>query len=226
MRLGCVRNKYPEPFGGPTLHPREERTRGSLGPFASLGGAPPQNQLRKGPSCPVAPIFPFVWEVLTNQDTGCPFLLPCPMGICGVAWFWVLETQNKRGIENMGQLEWWIKTLKTWAERRTRFCFSLELRFRQAMIKAGKVNDAVRWLMDMARARGSAWLWGAERGAALKPLLGPPARCPFSPFLWVGWESPAKIDYRKKGTLIRTSLLEDLVLACTGIDPCTVACFM
>ena len=37
--------------------------------------------------------------------------------------------------------------------------------------------------------------------------LGPPARCPLSPFL--GWEiSPTTIDYRKKGTRILTSLLE------------------
>ena len=41
--------------------------------------------------------------------------------------------------------------------------------------------------------------------------LGPPARGPCSPnfFAWEG--SPTKIDYRKKGTLILTSLLEDLV---------------
>ena len=41
--------------------------------------------------------------------------------------------------------------------------------------------------------------------------LGPPARCPWSHFFF-GWEgSPTKIDYREKGTLIPTSLLEDLV---------------
>ena len=41
--------------------------------------------------------------------------------------------------------------------------------------------------------------------------LGPPARCPLTNF--VGWEgSPTQIDYRKKGTLILTSLLEDLGL--------------
>ena len=39
-------------------------------------------------------------------------------------------------------------------------------------------------------------------------LLGPPV-VPFYPFLGEG--SPTKIDYRKKGTLILTSLLEDLV---------------
>ena len=39
-------------------------------------------------------------------------------------------------------------------------------------------------------------------------ILGPPV-VPFYPFLGEG--SPAKIDYRKKGTLILTSLLEDLV---------------
>ena len=41
-------------------------------------------------------------------------------------------------------------------------------------------------------------------------FLGPPARCTFSPFF--GWEgSPTKIDYKKKvGSLILTSLLEDL----------------
>ena len=37
---------------------------------------------------------------------------------------------------------------------------------------------------------------------------GPPV-VPFYPFLAEG--SPTKIDYRKKGTLIPTSLLEDLV---------------
>ena len=31
---------------------------------------------------------------------------------------------------------------------------------------------------------------------------------PFCPFVWGGF--PTKIDYRKKGTLILTSLLEDL----------------
>ena len=39
--------------------------------------------------------------------------------------------------------------------------------------------------------------------------LGPPARCPFSP-PFLGEGSPTKIDYRKRGTLILTSLLEDL----------------
>ena len=39
--------------------------------------------------------------------------------------------------------------------------------------------------------------------------LGPPV-VPFCPF-W-GESSPAKIDYSKKGTLILTSLLEDLVM--------------
>ena len=38
--------------------------------------------------------------------------------------------------------------------------------------------------------------------------LGPPV-VPFTPFLGEG--SPTKIDYRKKGTLILNSLLEDLV---------------
>ena len=40
-------------------------------------------------------------------------------------------------------------------------------------------------------------------------FLGPPV-VPFYPFLREG--SPTKIDYRKMGTLILTSLLEDLVL--------------
>ena len=40
--------------------------------------------------------------------------------------------------------------------------------------------------------------------------LGPP-KVPFYRFFF-GWEgSPTKIDYRKKGTLLLTSLLEDLV---------------
>ena len=38
--------------------------------------------------------------------------------------------------------------------------------------------------------------------------LGLPARCPFTLFLGEG--SPTKIEYRKRGTLILTSLLEDL----------------
>ena len=39
--------------------------------------------------------------------------------------------------------------------------------------------------------------------------LGPPV-VPFYPFL--GKDSPTKIDYRKKGALIPTSLLEDLAI--------------
>ena len=35
-------------------------------------------------------------------------------------------------------------------------------------------------------------------------LLGPPARCPFSPTFF-GEGSPTKIDHRKKGALILTS---------------------
>ena len=42
--------------------------------------------------------------------------------------------------------------------------------------------------------------------------LGFPARCPFSPVSFLGEGSPIKIDDRKKGTLILTSLPEDLVL--------------
>ena len=44
--------------------------------------------------------------------------------------------------------------------------------------------------------------------------LGPPV-VPFYPF-W-GEGSPTKIDYSKKGTLIRTSLLEDLVVLFPGL---------
>ena len=42
------------------------------------------------------------------------------------------------------------------------------------------------------------------------PVVGPPVVPFFSPFLGEG--SHTKIDYRKKGTLVLTSLLEDLVL--------------
>ena len=42
--------------------------------------------------------------------------------------------------------------------------------------------------------------------------LGPPA-VPFFLFFW-GSGSFAKVDYRKKGPLILTSLLEDLVMIC------------
>ena len=48
------------------------------------------------------------------------------------------------------------------------------------------------------------FLWGGEG------ILGPPV-VPFYPFL--GGGSPTQIDYRKKGTFIVTSLLEDLELA-------------
>ena len=45
---------------------------------------------------------------------------------------------------------------------------------------------------------------------ALLNYIGPPV-VPFYRFFF-GWEgSPTKVDYRKKGTLIKTSLLEDLV---------------
>ena len=47
-----------------------------------------------------------------------------------------------------------------------------------------------------------------SRRSCMVPQLGPPARCPFSPAFF-GEGSPTKIDYRKKGTLILTSLLED-----------------
>ena len=50
--------------------------------------------------------------------------------------------------------------------------------------------------------------------------LAPPARCPFT-VSFFGWEgNPTKIDYRKKGTLILASLLEDLqeyVLFCLAL---------
>ena len=48
--------------------------------------------------------------------------------------------------------------------------------------------------------------WSCEHGVG---CLGPPV-VPFYPCL--GGRSPTKIDYRKKGTLISTSLLEDLVV--------------
>ena len=43
-----------------------------------------------------------------------------------------------------------------------------------------------------------------------EPQLGPTARCPFLT-LFLGRVPHTKIDYRKKGTLILTSPLEDLV---------------
>ena len=46
-------------------------------------------------------------------------------------------------------------------------------------------------------------------GRDTNSCLGPPV-VPFCPFLGEG--SPTEIDYRKKGALILTSLLEDLVL--------------
>ena len=57
-------------------------------------------------------------------------------------------------------------------------------------------------------------------GLAMEALhkLGPPV-VPFYPFL--GESSPTKIDYRKKGALILTSLLEDL--ANPIIEECSIA---
>ena len=52
-------------------------------------------------------------------------------------------------------------------------------------------------------------LFGEATGVGAQRLwLGPPV-APFYPSFWGG--SPAKLDYRKKGTLILSSLLEDLV---------------
>ena len=44
-------------------------------------------------------------------------------------------------------------------------------------------------------------------GTHMVQQLGPPARCPVNLFLGEG--SPTKMDKRKRGTLILTSLLED-----------------
>ena len=57
------------------------------------------------------------------------------------------------------------------------------------------------------------WREAREIGLATgaSGLLGPPARCPTSHPLFGCEGSPPKIDYRRKGSLIRTSLLEDLV---------------
>ena len=60
------------------------------------------------------------------------------------------------------------------------------------------------------RAHPARVLIGSSGGAVLffGTRLGPPARCPFS--ISLGEGSPTQIDYRKKGTLILTSLLENL----------------
>ena len=48
-----------------------------------------------------------------------------------------------------------------------------------------------------------------------KALKGQKTRSPSALLPFSGWEgSPTKIDYRKKGTLILTSLLEDLMRSC------------
>ena len=53
---------------------------------------------------------------------------------------------------------------------------------------------------------------GYQNGMGHVILLGPPARCQLLPFLfWGRFGSPTKMGYSKKsGTLILTSLLEDL----------------
>ena len=49
-------------------------------------------------------------------------------------------------------------------------------------------------------------------------LLGPPARCPFSPLFWLGG-FPTKVDYRTEvDTLILSCLLEDLALTPEFLD--------
>ena len=68
------------------------------------------------------------------------------------------------------------------------------------------------WFVDSKRLqRGRFWrIPPRSPVATIKTILGPPARCPFlTPFLGEG--SPTRIDHRKKqGSLIQTSLLEDL----------------
>ena len=55
------------------------------------------------------------------------------------------------------------------------------------------------------------------------PYLGPPV-VPFSP-LFGGLGSPTKIDVQKKmGSLIRTSLLEDLVYTTQVVESCLQSC--
>ena len=53
----------------------------------------------------------------------------------------------------------------------------------------------------------------ADTGDTGDHTLGPPARCPFT-VSFLGEDSPTKIVYRKKGSLILASLLEDLVMIC------------
>ena len=52
-------------------------------------------------------------------------------------------------------------------------------------------------------------LFGENEWSLWGDLVGPVPVLPFYPFLGEGF--PTKIDYRKKGTLILTSLLEDRV---------------
>ena len=75
-------------------------------------------------------------------------------------------------------------------------------------------------------------LLGSDFSRGLR-RLGPPARCPFNYQFF--WGSPTKIDYITKGTLILTSLLEDLegnllvsliwsIHGCRWESFCIVAC--
>ena len=79
------------------------------------------------------------------------------------------------------------------------------------------VIEAVPEIMDLKKQAGFAThsrsiSWASVTFGGLDRFsLGPPARCPFSPTFFVG-RAPTKISYRKKGSLILTSPLEDLVV--------------
>ena len=85
---------------------------------------------------------------------------------------------------------------------------SLDLQNRPQGLQPGRVGR-LQDLSLQGTGPESPWL-PKGMGRYGNDKLGPPARCQLLPFLFLGEGSPTKIDYSKQGTLILTSLLEDL----------------
>ena len=84
----------------------------------------------------------------------------------------------------------------------------------------GVIAARVGTTLTVAEASGNLGVWGASDRLGWRNdgwALGPPARCPFTDSFWGRFGSPTKID-RKKGTLVLTSLLEDLALDAQNAD--------
>ena len=95
--------------------------------------------------------------------------------------------------------------------------FPGDVLFFEELLRYARLADAA-YLPDEER---SIDLGGLDRsGASMAQIAtqsqgGPPARCSLEPPFWFAGFA-TKIDYERKGTLILTSLLEDLVYSMSG----------